>query len=298
MTELARKWRGDAGLFFKSHGFAYLLILPTVLYLLIFQLYPLLESFRISFTDLSFLKPKSGKFIGLDNYINLLTQDPNFWPIFLNSLVWVIGSTVLQFILALPAALVLNAKLPFRPVWRGLLMVPWVTPMVVMGLIWKWIYDGDYGLLNYYLHTKTIWLGSQQTVWPSLLFASMWKGFPYVTLMLLAGLQGVPEEMYEASYIDGCNAAKRLYYITLPLLMPVMFVTGLICIIVSWTKFEMIWVLTAGGPGYATSILPTYIYTNSFQFFKLGIGSAVATLSTLFVLVIMLVYLRLFEAKE
>ncbi len=283
---------------YRGLWFAYLLILPSVLYLLIFQLYPLLESVRLSFTDLSFLRPHSGKYIGLKNYIQLLTQDTVFWKIFVNSLIWVLGSTIMQFAIAIPAALILNAKLPYRPLWRGLLMVPWVTPIVVMGLIWKWIYDGDYGLLNYYLHTKVIWLGNSATVWPSLLFSSMWKGFPYVTLMLLAGLQGIPVELYEAAYVDGCSGVKRFFNITLPLLMPVVFVTGLICIVTTWTKFEMIWVLTAGGPNYSTSVLPTYIYTNSFQFFNLGIGSAVATISTLFVLVIIMIYLRLFNANE
>lgn len=282
----------------KQFGVAYLLIMPTLLYLLIFQLYPLMESIRLSFTDLSFLRPNSGGYVGLQNYHTLLTADPVFWKIFVNSLIWVLGSTVLQFMVAIPVALVLNAKLPFRPLWRGLLMVPWVTPMVVMGLIWKWIYDGDYGLLNYYLNTKIVWLGNQSTVWPALLFSSMWKGFPYVTLMLLAGLQGISGELYEAAYVDGCNGLKRFFHITIPLLMPVIFVTGLICIVVSWTKFEMIWVLTAGGPGYATSVLPTYIYTNAFQFFNLGMGSAVAVISTLFVLVIVALYLRMFETDE
>jgi multiple sugar transport system permease protein len=286
------------GEFFKKHGFAYLLILPSVLYLLIFQLYPLFESARLSFTDLSFLRPGSGKFIGLDNYIKLLTQDPTFWKVFLNSFIWVFGSTILQFLIAFPASLILNAKVPGRPIWRGLLMVPWIIPTVVMGLIWKWIYDGDYGLLNYYLQTKLVWLGNPNTVWPSLLFASMWKGFPYVSLMLLAGLQGIPGELYEAAYVDGCNAGKRFYYVTLPLMAPVVFVTGLVCIITTWTKFELIWVLTSGGPNFATSVLPTYIYTKSFQFFDMGTGSAVATISTIFVLVVILIYLRLFQTKE
>ncbi len=284
--------------FWKQYGFAYLLILPTVAYLVCFQLYPLLESVRLSFTDLTFLRPTSGKYIGLGNYIKLLTDDSSFWPIFYHSILWVGGSTLLQFIIGLPAALILNSKLPGRPVWRGLLMIPWVTPVVVMGLIWKWIYDGDYGLLNYYLHTKMVWLGNEHTVWPSLLLASMWKGFPYVTLMFLAGLQGIPDDLYEASHIDGCNAWKQFSHITLPLLTPVMFVTGLISIITTWTKFEMIWVLTAGGPGWSTSILPTYIYTKSFQYFQLGLGSAVATISTLVVLGIVLIYFRVFDVKE
>lgn len=283
--------------------FAYLLIAPTVLYLLLFQMYPLVESIRISFTDLSLIKPGSGSYIGLENYKNLLFDDPQFWQIFRNSFLWVFGSTVLQFALAIPAAMVLNEKLPMRGFWRGLVMIPWVTPVVVMGIIWKWIYDGDYGLFNYYLHalhitdSNIVWLGNEFWVWPALLFTSMWKGFPYTTLMCLAGLQGISQDIYEAAFVDGADAVKRFWYITMPLLMPVVFVTGLVCIISTWTKFEVIWALTGGGPGYATSILPTYVYTQSFKFFELGMGSAVAVISAVFVFIIVSIYLKAFKAE-
>ena len=282
----------------KKNAFAYMFILPTILYLIVFQLYPLIESVRLSFTDLSFIRPGSGKYIGIDNYIFLLTKDADFWKIVINSFIWVFGSTILQYGLAIPAAMILNQKLMARSLWRGFIMVPWVTPTVIMGLIWKWIYDGDYGLLNYFLQTKTIWLGNENTVWPSLLFSSMWKGFPYATLMVLAGLQGIPKDLYEAAFVDGFSKFKQFFKITIPMLAPVLFISCLVSIVISWTKFELIWVLTAGGPGYTTSVLPTYVYTKSIQFFEMGQGSAVATISMLFMLVFVVLYLKLFQSER
>lgn len=282
----------------KKNGFAYMFILPTLLYLIIFQFYPLVESVRLSFTDLSFLHPGSGKYIGFANYYELLFNDPYFLKIVGNSLIWVFGSTILQYLIAVPAAMVLNHTIVVRSLWRGLLMIPWVTPTVIMGVIFKVIFDGDYGLLNYYLHTNIVWLGNENTVWPTLLLTSMWKGFPYATLMILAGLQGIPKDIYEAAFVDGCNKLKQFLKITIPLLMPVLFVSGLISIVISWTKFELIWVLTAGGPGMATSVLPTYVYTKSFVNFNMGAGSAVATISMLFMIVFVVIYMKLFRANR
>lgn len=279
----------------KKYKFAYVLIFPTLLYLTIFLVYPILESIRLSFTDLSFLNPKSGGFIGLENYKNLFLADAHFWKIISNTFLWVLGSTVLQYLFAIPIATLLNQKLRLRGLWRGLVMVPWVTPTVIMGLIWKWIFDGDFGLLNYLLGTDIVWLGNELTVWPSLLLASFWKGLPYATLMLLAGLQSIPVDIYEAAYVDGCGAFKRFAYVTIPLLKPIMFVTVLTSIVQSWTKFELIWVLTAGGPGYTTSVLPTYIYTQSFSFFNMGMGSAISVVSMLIMILFIIAYLKVYR---
>lgn len=281
----------------KKNYFLYLMIFPTVLYLLIFQIYPIFDSVRTSFTDLSFLKPGSGKFVGLKNYIGFF-NDSNFSLLLINSFIWVLGSTILQYVAAIPASLLLNQKFRGRSVWRGLMMVPWVTPVIIMGMIWKWIYDGDYGLLNYVLGTDTVWLANQSTVWPALLLTSMWKGLPYATLMFLAGLQGVPVDLYEAAYVDGCGAFKRFRYITVPMLKPVILVTALTSIVQSWTKFEVIWVLTAGGPGYATSILPTYIYTKSFVMYDMGGGSAVSVIAMLIMMVFIMIYLKVYNKRS
>lgn len=282
----------------KKNYYLYLFILPTLLYLLIFQVYPLINSVYTSFTNLSLIKPGSGKFVAFANYIKLLTNDVNFWPIVRNTVVCVFGSTILQYLFAIPAALCLNHRFKGRSVVRGLMMVPWVTPVIIMGLIWKWIYDGDYGLLNYVLNTHTVWLGDKSTVWFALLLTSLWKGLPYATLMFLAGLQSIPGELYEAAYVDGCNAWNRFRYVTMPMLRPVILVTALTSIVQSWTKFEVIWVLTAGGPGYTTSILPTYIYSKSFVSYDMGAGSAVSVISMVMMLIFVVIYLKVYNRNQ
>lgn len=281
-----------------------MLLSPVVLYIVVFQFYPLFETVRLSFYDYSLISGRSTSFVGLQNYADLMLRDDNFWPIFVNSVVWVLGATLLQFLIAVPAALILNARIPLRGLWRGLMMVPWVSPVVIIGIVWKWIYDGQFGLANYYLkmlgliRDNVIWLGDEHLVWPALLLTSAWKGFPYVALMALAGLQGIPRDLLEAATVDGTTGWQRFRYVVLPLLRPILFVTGLVSIVSTWTKFEMIWVLTGGGPGYATSILPTYLYTQAFRFFKLGLGSAIGTLSMLFVVVVVVAYARMFNRES
>lgn len=298
----SRKGREPINLlgFIKEFGFGYLLLAPVVLYIVIFQFYPLFETVRLSFYEYSLISGKSMTFNGFTNYWKLMFEDIHFWTIFKNSFIWVFGSTALQFLIAIPAALILFSKLRGRGLWRGLMMVPWVSPVIVIGIVWKWIYDGQFGLLNQYMKTlgfiqeNIVWLGDEQWVWPALLLTSAWKGFPYITLMLLSGLTGISKEMMEAAHVDGATTWQRFTRITMPLLKPVIYVTGMVSIVSSWTKFEMIWALTGGGPGYATSILPTYLYTNTFVYFDFGKGSAIATLSMIFVLIIVLLYARIF----
>lgn len=276
---------------------AYAFMLPSLLYLLVCQVYPLFESIRLSFTDYSLLKPDSGNFIGFDNFAKLLFGDNNFWPIVGRTVSWVIVPTILQYTAGLLIALLLSQKIIARGLWRGLLMIPWVTPTVISGLIWQWIYDGQYGLLNYYLGTNVIWLGDPKTAWGSVIFMALWKGLSYASIMMLAAVQGIPKDIYEVAELDGSTGLNRLFKITIPMIAPVLYTSIATSIVISWTGFEAIWVLTNGGPGFATSTLPTYIYTKSFSFYFFGEGSAVAVLSMLFMLIFVLIYLKLFRKK-
>lgn len=288
----------------SRHRTPYLLLLPSVAYLLSFTIYPILNVFYLSVTDLHLVKSLVPHFVGLRNYVELLRDDPDFRRIVVNTFIWTFGSTALQFCLGLATGLILNARLPARGFWRGIMLVPWVTPIVVVGIIWRWIYDGSYGLLNYYLnalgllHRYVVWLGEDATVWPALLLASLWKGYPYMCLMLLAGLQTIPQDVYEAADVDGASGFRRLWYITLPLLKPVAAIVTLVALVLTWNNFQMIWVLTEGGPAYATSVLATYVYTKGFVFFQLGSGSAVATLSILVILGVCVVYARTVRLEE
>ena len=136
------------------------------------------------------------------------------------------------------------------------------------------------------------------TVWPAILLASTWKGFPYATLMMLAGLQGIDKSLLEAASIDGCSKVQSFFKVTLPLLTPILAVSAMISVVITWTKFEMIWVLTAGGPGVKTSILPTYIYTKSFQYYSMGMGSAVAVISMLVMIIFIAFYFILLKRLQ
>lgn len=289
--------------FFRRNAFAYCLILPTVLYILIFQFYPIMESIRLSFTDTHLVKPVAN-YIGFKNYMDLLFDDDNFWKITGNSFIWIGVSLVFQMLVGLISALILNQNVWGRGFFRGLSMVPWVMPIVVVGLMIKWMVDLHYGIINTilmdlgFIDKGLDFLGNKDLVWITLIATATWKGFCYPSLMLLAGLKGISDDVYEAAQIDGAVGVKKFFYITLPLLKPVMFVTGIVQIITGWTKFEMIWVLTNGGPGYSTSILPTYIYTNSFQYFKMGLGSAVAVISMVILVIFILVYYKVFNKTE
>lgn len=277
---------------------AYFFLLPTLIYLIGFQTYPLIENVRLSFTNLSLIGQKGIEYIGWQNYLHFLREDRYFRLILRNTVVWVFGSVLLQFILGIPTALILNSRLFLRGLWRGLMLVPWVIPVVVASIVWKWIFDGQWGILNFVLRElhllsrNVIWLGNPKTVWPSLLLTSAWKGFPYITIMMLAGLQGIEKEVYEAAIVDGAVGFRLFRWITLPLLQPTIFVSGLVAIVTTWTKFELIWALTEGGPGNATSTLATYIYTNSFVFYDMGKGATLAVMSTIIVLLISLLYVR------
>lgn len=290
-----RKAKRTSRFVLKQNYFFYLMILPTLLYLLIFQIYPIIDTIRISFTDWILIDQNSGRYVGFQNFQKLFTQDVNFWPLFRNSVLWVLGSTVLQYLFAVPISVLLNQKMHGRGLWRGLMMVPWVTPMVIAGMIWRFIFEGNHGLLNQILGTNIVWLGDANTVWGCLLLVSTWKGIPYATLMFLAGLQGIPGDLYEAAYVDGAGPVRRFFYITLPLLSPVIMVTALTSMVATWTKFETIWVLTSGGPGYTTSILPVYIYMKAFRSFEMGLGSAIAVVAMLVMTIFIIIYLKFYR---
>lgn len=289
---------------FQRYRTPYLLILPSVVYLVSFTIYPIVTVFYLSMTDLNLVKSLVPHFVGLKNYVELIRDDQDFRRIVVHSFIWTFGSTALQFCLGLVTSLILNARLPARGFWRGIMLVPWVTPIMVVGIIWRWIYDGSFGLLNYYLSATGlisryyVWLGDDATVWPAILLASMWKGYPYMCLMLLAGLQTIPQEVYEAADVDGAGGFSRLWYITLPILRPVVGIVTLVSLVLTWNNFQMIWVLTEGGPAYATSVLGTYVFTKGFVFFQLGSGSAVAALSILVVLVLSVIYARMLRLDE
>ena len=191
-------------------------------------------------------------------------QDPVFWLTLWNSVVWVFGSVILQFVFGFAAALLLQQAFRGRALVRTLTLLPWIIPGVVVGLIWQWLYQPNYGVINDlliragWMHERVAWLSSPDTAMAAVVFTNVWRGIPFFAIMLLAGLQSVPDELYEAAHVDGAGVLSRFWHITLPLLRPIIVVATATRIIWTFNYADLIFVMTGGGPANATQITSTY----------------------------------------
>lgn len=275
-----------------------LLAAPAVLAILVFIAYPVLDGIRLSFTNLYLLRgPEIADFVGLQNYATFL-DDPKF-PLYVrNTALWVVGCIASQFVLGLTLALLLNRRMRFRGAYRALAIVPWVMPPVVAGIVWRWIFNAQWGILNGLLLSLGLiaqplnWLSDTTLVWVSVLAVALWKSVPFWYVNLLAGLQVIPRELYEAARIDGAGAWAAFWHITLPMLRPVIAVLLLLETIWRANDFAMIWVLTEGGPGDTTMTMAPLVYATSFKYYRMGLGAAEGVLLMLVMLVFAVIYLR------
>ncbi|WP_222430792.1 carbohydrate ABC transporter permease [Cohnella terricola] len=256
-------------------------IMPAVVTLLLLITYPLIYGAYISFFDTNLIT--KWNFVGLKHYVNIFSNT-EFVERILLTLHYTFWVVVGHFVIGTGLALILNMKLKGITVFRVILILPWLFPEVVVGLLWKWLFNPLYGLFNAVLMKVGLiddpvsWLGDEKTAFAAVIVVSIWKGFPMVMMLLLAGLQSIPEDIYEAARIDGCTRSAAFRYVTLPALMPVMVVT-LILDTVWWFKhFTMIWILTQGGPGNATNVVSIDIFKQAFEFFNFGKASAMAIL--------------------
>ena len=265
----------------------YLFILPNVLGFLAFTIFPILFAFGITFTewDLS----KAPQFTGLQNFATLF-QDDLFWKALGNSFYYTFGAVPAGIFLAFCLALLLNQKIKGVVLFRTIYFLPQVTLVVASAMIWNWLYQPDFGLFNFLLGLVGIqgprWTYSTAWAMPSLIIYCNWMGIAPSALILLAGLQGIPGELYEAAEIDGAGSFGRLRYVTLPLMTPSLFFVVVISLIGAMQTFSQFYVLTQGGPARATTPLTLYIYQLAFSWFKMGYASTVA--AVLFVILLIL----------
>jgi len=247
----------------------YLFILPSLILLVILVFYPLFLTFIYSFYDMS-LTSAYARYLGWEAF-QKLSRNRMLSLIFNNSLTWTILVVFFQFLLGLGSALLLNKSFVGRTLLRGIVILPWVMPGVIAGMVWRLIYDPQLGLLNHYLQTLGIinqpltWLSSPTMALYAVIFAAIWKGFPFSTIMYLAGLQGVPPELYEAAEIDGANERKKLFHVTLPCIKPVIMVTLLLTFIWTFNYFELVYTMTGGWTSREESHFPYLHLRFSFQ---------------------------------
>jgi multiple sugar transport system permease protein len=266
----------------------------------VFVLVPVLHAIGLSLHSAqSFIaKPV---WVGFDNYARILSE-PTFWRAALNGLIYAGGSIVLQVVLGIAFALVLNNAFPGQKLVRGLAVLPYLLPTVVVALTFQWMMDGSFGLLTALAREMGFgivpWFERPGTAMATTIALSVWLWTPFVTVCFLAGLQSVPQALYDAAKVDGAGAFSRFLHVTLPQLRPVLTVVVLLRAIWMFNKFDIIWLMTKGGPLGATEHLPVLAYKRAFSLFDVGGGAAVATLSFLMLCTVVAIYFRLFPLEE
>ena len=281
----------------RSGVLPYVLLSPAVLATVIVVFYPMAQAIVTSLYQSILWKPRDVHFIGLDNYSALL-HDPVFWSSLGRTAIW-IGLTVpLQMLLGLVTALFLNQEFRWRGLARSLILIPWALPSVVIGLMWAWIYNPQVGLLNDLLlrlgllQSAMPWLANPATSLYAIIAALVWQGFPFFAIMILAGLQTIPASLYEAAEIDGAGAWHQFWHITLPGLRGVLVTAVMLRLIWVANSIDVIYVMTGGGPGYATHTLPLYAFKRTYASMDFGYGSALAVTFSLLLLGAIVLYLR------
>jgi multiple sugar transport system permease protein len=253
--------------------------------------------------DVATFRSGDAPFIGLENYRELL-NNPAFLKATALSISFTSTSIFLQFTVGFALALFFNQAFPGNGLLRALLLLAWLLPAVVVGNIFRWMLDGDYGPLNYFLQSlgllqgKQYWLLSPNTALLGVILANAWVGIPFNMMLLLAGLQNISPTLYEAASIDGASAWQRFTSITLPLMRPVALGILLLTFIYTFKVFDLIYIMTRGGPVDSTTVLPIYTYKLTFDFFRFGDGAAAATLLLLGLLLLAIGYARLIRAEE
>lgn len=281
---------------------AYAAIAPSAFILVLLVAVPTITVFVISMQSVG-LGATSGPFVGLDNFVWAI-GNRDFLNALRNTFVWVFGSVGLEIVLGLGIALLLNKTFMFRGIARAVILAPYLVPTVVAVLTWRYMFHDIVGVLNYLLISAGIvdapllWLNSRRMAMFSVILVGVWKFFPFVVLALLGILQSIPQEQYEAAQIDGANGWQMFWRITLPHILPVLLVTALLRTIWTFHKFEIIYLLTGGGPLRATTTLPVLVYFKGFADFELGRAAAIAIITFLILLVLLAVYMFVIKRAE
>lgn len=279
----------------KRRAEPYLFLFPTMLLLVLMFGYPLINSFVMAFQNYKLTAPTKIAFNGMANFKKLFSET-DIWLIIQNSFLYVLFSVAGQFLLGLTLAMALNKRFPFRGLYQAIIFLPWSFSAFVIGLMHRWSFNGEYGVVNDLLlkfsviTEKIAWLGTPGYSLAVVIFAMIWMGIPFFAIMILAALQSIPAEMYEAAAIDGCGVIRKFFQITFPYIKPTVIVTVLLRTIWIFNSFDLIVVITNGGPANYSQTLPSYMYTKAFSSYDFGLASALGVV----LMVVLVLYVALF----
>lgn len=266
---------------------AWIFVFPALLGMLIFIIIPIFFSFGLSFAKWDLLNPI--QFVGLDNYKEIFTE-PLFGKILLNTVVFALATSFFGVIIPLILAAIMNSKIRGADFFKTAYFLPFITPMIVIGIVWEWIFDPNIGLLNKVLQVHINWLYDPHWAMPALILVSVWKLIGYNMIIFLSGFSGISNSMFETAKIDGANPVETFFYVTIPLLSPTIFFVVIITAVSSFQIFDLIYLMTQGGPLDSTNVLVYAIYKNAFEYFNAGKASAIAYV--LFVIILVLTLLQ------
>jgi multiple sugar transport system permease protein len=292
LKEMRREWT------------AYLWHIPGLIIFLVMVMYAVVTSFTLSFQEWNILEPEK-PFVGLENYRGVLTDD-TFYRALGHTVYFVLGSVPTTMAIGLGLALLLNKKIRGLAIFRTAYYLPVITPLVIAAIIWKWVYEADYGLANYYLlrlhliDQPLLWLSDKNLAMPAVIVMNIWKGVGFSMIIYLAGLQAIPGEYYEAAEVDGAGPWQRFWRITFPLVAPTTIFLLIINTIGAMKSFPQIFVMTNGGPpgpGGATTTIVYYIYQQAFVYFRMGYASALAYILFLLLFVVSFAQFRWYAKR-
>lgn len=280
----------------KGNTMGYLFVMPTLIFLVLTMIFPLGYATFLSFFNV--LAHMNLEFVGIGNFLNAI-KDPNFWNSVSVTISFALINVTIHMFLGFILASLLSTKIKGTGLFRFFLLIPWMVSQVVTGVIWRWILNAQYGVVNDILLKLGIikqylpWLAHPVLSKISIVVAYTWQTLPFVMIMLYAGMQTIPKSQYEASQIDGANALQTIIHVTIPNLKQVILVTSLMDFIWAFRCFDLPQIMTSGGPLHSTELLSIYIFKNSFEYFKFGYASAIAILMLLMVLAFSLAYTKI-----
>ncbi|MCL4875857.1 MAG: sugar ABC transporter permease [Anaerolineae bacterium] len=282
---------------------ALVLIVPSLVVTLLLIFYPLVNTFQLSFYKSSLRHPERQRYIGLENYTDHLSDD-DFWDSIERTAYFTFVSVGAELVLGIAVAMLLAQQLKGWRLVRLAVIIPWAVPTIVNGAIWRWIYNADYGALNGLLSELGLidsyipWLTSPKRAMNLVILADVWHSFPFVVLIVSAALSTLPRELYDAAAVDGANAFQRFFRITLPLLRPAILVVLVIRTVEAFRVFDIIYIITRGGPVNGTMVISYLTYQETFSSLRIGSGSALSFIVSAFILILSLIYIRLLYTEN
>jgi multiple sugar transport system permease protein len=286
----------------KNTPLAFVFVAPALLFLLAVLGWPLIQAIQLSFQNVGVIGSE-GSYVGIDNYVAVM-GGAGFWKALGRSVVWVVANALVQTLLALATALILNQKFPGVRIARTWIILTWIVPTVVIVIIWRWLLSASGGMINPLLLQAGVidrpvgFFATREGAMTTLIMINSWRWFPFTALMMLAGLTRIPGDLYEAARIDGASALRRFTRITWPLLQPTLMVLGVVGTLLSFNVFDVIWLLTAGGPAQASQTLPVLIYETAFKGYRLSEAATISVITSVLLMGFAFLTTRAMTANE